>query len=122
MVLTANAYFGYWQEGQAEQAMESLKQMSVSQCVVVRNDLDIGSSTIDLVPGDIIGIRRTQCSCRYKILESFQCKIDEVGSNWQSYGREVCRYYQKRHYLLTEKIWHLWARRLLPGPETELAL
>ena len=26
MVLTANAYFGYWQEGQAEQAMESLKK------------------------------------------------------------------------------------------------
>ena len=30
IVLTANAFFGYWQENQAEQAMDSLKQMSIS--------------------------------------------------------------------------------------------
>ncbi|HJL97073.1 MAG TPA: cation-transporting P-type ATPase, partial [Candidatus Poseidoniaceae archaeon] len=28
LVLTANAFFGFWQEGQAELAMDSLKQMS----------------------------------------------------------------------------------------------
>lgn len=33
IVLTANATFGYWQEGQAEQAMDALKQMAVSTCV-----------------------------------------------------------------------------------------
>ena len=56
MVLTANAFFGYWQEGQAEQAMESLKQMSLSQCVVVRNDTDIEVPTQELVPGDIVNL------------------------------------------------------------------
>ncbi|MDE0869701.1 MAG: cation-transporting P-type ATPase, partial [Candidatus Poseidoniaceae archaeon] len=30
IVLTANATFGFWQEGQAEQAMDALKQMSIS--------------------------------------------------------------------------------------------
>ena len=56
MVLTANAYFGYWQEGQAEQAMESLKQMSISQCVVVRSDSDIEIPTMELVPGDVVNL------------------------------------------------------------------
>ena len=35
IVLTANAFFGFWQENQAEQAMDSLKQMSISNCVVI---------------------------------------------------------------------------------------
>jgi len=40
IVLTANAFFGYWQENQAEQAMDSLKQMSISNCVVIRGDYE----------------------------------------------------------------------------------
>ncbi len=85
MVLTANAYFGYWQEGQAEQAMESLKQMSVSQCVVVRNDLDIEIATIDLVPGDIVNLYEgLNVPADIRILESFQCKIDESALTGES--------------------------------------
>ena len=56
IVLTANAYFGYWQEGQAEQAMDSLKKMSISQCVVVRDSIDVEVQTTDLVPGDIVNL------------------------------------------------------------------
>ena len=41
IVLTANAFFGFWQENQAEQAMDSLKQMSISNCVVIRGDYEI---------------------------------------------------------------------------------
>ena len=75
MVLTANAYFGYWQEGQAEQAMESLKQMSISQCVVVRNDTDIEVPTLDLVPGDIVNLYEgLNVPADVRIIESFQCK------------------------------------------------
>ncbi|MDP6235299.1 MAG: cation-transporting P-type ATPase, partial [Candidatus Poseidoniaceae archaeon] len=40
IVLTANASFGFWQEGQAEQAMDALKQMSVSTCVVIRDGVE----------------------------------------------------------------------------------
>ena len=38
LVLTANATFGFWQEGQAEQAMDALKQwpyQAASSCVMV---------------------------------------------------------------------------------------
>ena len=41
IVLTANAFFGFWQENQAEQAMDALKQMALSQCVVCRDGLEM---------------------------------------------------------------------------------
>ncbi|MGB0199759.1 MAG: cation-translocating P-type ATPase [Candidatus Poseidoniaceae archaeon] len=85
MVLTANAYFGYWQEGQAEQAMESLKKMSVSQCVVVRNDTDIEIATQELVPGDIVNLYEgLNVPADIRILESYQCKIDESALTGES--------------------------------------
>ena len=85
MVLTANAYFGYWQEGQAEQAMDSLKKMSVSQCVVVRNDTDIEIATSELVPGDIVNLYEgLNVPADIRILESYQCKIDESALTGES--------------------------------------
>ena len=85
MVLTAHAYFGYWQEGQAEQAMESLKQMSVSQCVVVRNDSDIEIPTVELVPGDVVNLYEgLNVPADIRILESYQCKIDESALTGES--------------------------------------
>ena len=51
IVLTANAFFGFWQENQAEQAMDSLKQMSISNCVVIRGDFESEVPTSELVPG-----------------------------------------------------------------------
>ncbi len=85
MVLTANAYFGYWQEGQAEQAMESLKQMSVSQCVVVRNDTDVEIATSQLVPGDIVNLYEgLNVPADIRILESYQCRIDESALTGES--------------------------------------
>ena len=85
MVLTANAYFGYWQEGQAEQAMESLKKMSVSQCVVVRNDTDVEIATQELVPGDIVNLYEgLNVPADIRILESYQCKIDESALTGES--------------------------------------
>ncbi len=85
MVLTANAYFGYWQEGQAEQAMESLKQMSISQCVVVRNGTDIEVPTSDLVPGDIVNLYEgLNVPADIRIVESFQCRVDESALTGES--------------------------------------
>ena len=85
MVLTANAFFGYWQEGQAEQAMESLKQMSLSQCVVVRNDTDIEIPTQELVPGDIVNLYEgLNVPADLRIIESYQCKIDESALTGES--------------------------------------
>ena len=78
IVLTANAVFGFWQEGQAEQAMDALKQMSVSQCVVIREGIDVEVSTHDLIPGDIVKLEEgLNVPADVRIIEAFQCKIDE---------------------------------------------
>ncbi|MCS5534189.1 MAG: HAD-IC family P-type ATPase [Candidatus Poseidoniaceae archaeon] len=78
LVLTANAIFGFWQEGQAEQAMDALKQMSVSQCVVIREGIDVEVSTHDLIPGDIVKLEEgLNVPADVRIIEAFQCKIDE---------------------------------------------
>ena len=75
----------YWQEGQAEQAMESLKQMSVSQCVVVRNDSDMEIPTQELVPGDIVNLYEgLNVPADLRIIESYQCKIDESALTGES--------------------------------------
>lgn len=37
IVLTLNAFFGFWQENKAEQEMGALKQMTISRCVVCRD-------------------------------------------------------------------------------------
>ena len=58
LVLTANAFFGFWQEGQAEQAMDSLKQMSISSCVVIRGDYENEIPTSELVPGDVVRLEQ----------------------------------------------------------------
>ena len=78
IVLTANATFGFWQEGQAEQAMDALKQMSVSNCVVVRQGIEAEVPTQNLVPGDIVKLEEgLNVPADVRILESYQCRVDE---------------------------------------------
>ena len=78
IVLTANAYFGFWQEGQADKAMESLKKMSISNCVVVRNDFESEIPTTELVPGDVVWlVPGLNVPADLRIIESLDCRIDE---------------------------------------------
>ena len=85
IVLTANAFFGFWQENQAEQAMDALKQMSVSHCVVIREGIDIDTSTEELVPGDLVRLEQgLNVPADIRLIESLQCKIDESALTGES--------------------------------------
>ena len=85
IVLTANAFFGFWQENQAEQAMDALKQMSVSNCVVIRDGIDIETSTEELVPGDLVRLEQgLNVPADIRLIESLQCKIDESALTGES--------------------------------------
>jgi len=85
IVLTANATFGFWQEGQAEQAMDALKQMSVSTCVVIRDGIEWSIPTPDLVPGDIVKLGEgLNVPADIRVVESYQCKIDESSLTGES--------------------------------------
>jgi len=85
IVLTANAFFGFWQEGQAEQAMDSLKQMSVSTCVVIRGTFESEIPTPELVPGDIVCLEQgLKVPADVRMIRSLQCKIDESALTGES--------------------------------------
>ena len=90
LVLTANAFFGYWQENQAEQAMGALKQMAVSQCVVCRDGLEMEIPTIELVPGDIVKLEEgLKVPADIRVTESWQCKVDESALTGESMPTKV---------------------------------
>jgi len=85
IVLTANAFFGFWQENQAEQAMDALKKMSVSHCVVIRDGIEIETSTEELVPGDLVRLEQgLNVPADLRLIESLQCKIDESALTGES--------------------------------------
>ena len=85
IVLTANASFGFWQEGQAEQAMDALKQMAVSTCVVIRDGVEWSIPTPDLVPGDVVKLEEgLNVHADIRVVESYQCKIDESSLTGES--------------------------------------
>ena len=85
IVLTANAFFGFWQENQAEQAMDSLKQMSISNCVVIRGDYENDVPTSELVPGDVVRLEPgLNVPADVRLLRSQQCKIDESALTGES--------------------------------------
>ena len=85
IVLTANAFFGYWQENQAEQAMDSLKQMSISNCVVIRGDFENEVPTSELVPGDVVRLEQgLNVPADVRLIWSQQCKIDESALTGES--------------------------------------
>jgi len=85
IVLTANAFFGFWQENQAEQAMGALKKMSISQCVVIRAGIEMETSTEELVPGDLVRLEQgLNVPADLRLIESLQCKIDESALTGES--------------------------------------
>lgn len=58
LILILNAIVGVWQESNAENALESLKNMQPQTCTVLRDgDLKRDFRAVDLVPGDIVELR-----------------------------------------------------------------
>ena len=90
IVLTANAFFGFWQENKAEQEMGALKQMTVSRCVVCRDGMEMEISTTQLVPGDIVKIEEgLNVPADLRVSEAWQCKVDESALTGESMPTKV---------------------------------
>ena len=85
LVLTINAVFGYWQENQAEQAMDALKQMAVSNCIVEREGRELEVPTYELVPGDIVKMEEGHnIPADVRLTEVYQFKINESALTGES--------------------------------------
>lgn len=65
--------------------MDSLKQMAVSNCIVVRDGVEKEVSTPFLVPGDVVKLEEgINVPADVRIVESYQCKIDESSLTGES--------------------------------------
>lgn len=85
LVLTANAFFGFWQEQQAEQAMEALKQMAVSNTVVLRDGVEREIPTNELVPGDVVHLEEgDRIPADLRLIEGYQFKVNESSLTGES--------------------------------------
>ena len=90
IVLTANAFFGFWQENKAEQEMGALKQMTISNCIVCREGMEMEISTTELVPGDLVKIEEgLNVPADLRVSESWQCKVDESALTGESMPTKV---------------------------------
>ena len=90
IVLTLNAFFGFWQENKAEQEMGALKQMTISRCIVCRDGMEMEINTSQLVPGDIVKIEEgLNVPADLRVSESWQCKVDESALTGESMPAKV---------------------------------
>lgn len=77
-VVIINVIVGFIQEIKAEEAIESLKNMMVTEAIVVRDGKKITISSVDLVPGDIVLLESgSKVPADLRLLESKELKVDE---------------------------------------------
>jgi len=77
-VVIINVIIGYIQEIKAQEAIESLKQMMVTDAIVIRDAKKLTISSIDIVPGDIILLESgSKVPADMRLIESTDLKIDE---------------------------------------------
>ena len=85
IALTLNAVFSYIQEKKAEEAMESLKKLLVSHCIVLRDGMEHRLSTEEIVPGDIVWLEEgLNVPADVRLVEVHQLAIDESSLTGES--------------------------------------
>lgn len=76
-VIIINAVFSFWQEYQAEKAIEALKKILPSRAKVLRQGKSREILTAELVPGDVLLLGEgDNISADARLVEVFQMKVD----------------------------------------------
>ncbi|HEY0196469.1 MAG TPA: HAD-IC family P-type ATPase [Methanobacterium sp.] len=76
-VILINAIFSFWQEYQAEKAIEALKRILPTTAKVVREGKSEEIVASQLVPGDIMVLEEgDNISADARLVEAFQMKVD----------------------------------------------
>ncbi|MFX0098771.1 MAG: cation-translocating P-type ATPase [Candidatus Hodarchaeota archaeon] len=84
-ILIINAILGYYQEAEAEKAIEALKKMSAAKATVLRDDEIIEIFARELVPGDVILLETgDQVPADARIIDSNELKADEASLTGES--------------------------------------
>lgn len=78
-VVIANAIIGFIQEGRAEQAMDTIRQMLAPRTSVLRNGKRVGIDSAEVVPGDIVLLEAGErVPADLRLLESGGLRIEEA--------------------------------------------
>ena len=84
-ILIINAVLGYYEERQAEAAIEALKKMSASKARVMRDGVVMEIFANDLVPGDAILLETgDQVPADGRLIEVQELRIDEASITGES--------------------------------------
>ncbi|MBN2768561.1 MAG: cation-transporting P-type ATPase [Campylobacterales bacterium] len=77
-VIIINVFVGFIQELKAQKAINSLKQMMVTEALVIRDAQKLDISSLDIVPGDIVLLESgSKVPADLRLLEVKDLKIDE---------------------------------------------
>ena len=77
-VVIINVIIGFMQEVKAQEAIESLKNMMITQAVVIRDSNKLTISSTDLVPGDIVLLESgSKVPADMRLLDTKDIKVDE---------------------------------------------
>lgn len=84
-VVILNAVFGVFQESKAENAIDSLKQMSAPMATVMRNDRQTTVKSEEIVPGDIVLLEAGDVvPADIRLIEANTLKIEEAALTGES--------------------------------------
>ena len=76
-VIVINAVFSFWQEYEAEKAVEALKKILPSTAKVIRSGEEVVILASQLVPGDVLVLEEgDNVSADARLVEAFQMKVD----------------------------------------------
>lgn len=107
-IVLINALVGFFQEYNAEKALEALKNMSVSSIQVVRNGSAQMISSTELVPGDIVLLETGNIvPCDLRLIEAHLLSVDESSLTGESLTIE-------KHAIV------LSAENLIPADQTNM--
>ncbi|XP_051147147.1 calcium-transporting ATPase, endoplasmic reticulum-type isoform X2 [Andrographis paniculata] len=80
-ILILNAVVGVWQEGNAEKALEALKNMQCDSCKVIRDGYVVPDlPSCELVPGDIVDLRagdKVPADMRVAVLKTSTLRVEQ---------------------------------------------
>lgn len=84
-VVILNAVFGVFQESKAENAIDSLKEMSAPMATVLRNNQSMSIKSEDIVPGDIVLLEAGDVvPADIRLTEANSLKIEEAALTGES--------------------------------------
>ncbi len=77
-VIIINALIGFFQEGKAEKALESIREMLSLEAVVIRNGKQITIDAEELVPGDIVMLKSgDKIPADIRLIKSKDLRVEE---------------------------------------------